>query len=101
MRRRAAVELGEQRRMEMSVQLEAEQEAWKQARKDKAQRARERTAAAIKKHVIEHEDHLHKERERIRAEADATAEELHNRWSAQEADAALQREKTLEKQRKR
>lgn len=95
MRRRAAVQLAEQRRHEKSCQLEHDQEEWREKRRVREQQKQERAAQAAKKHVIEHEAALLKVRERLRKEAEAEAEALQKRWKEQEVETVAKVEQVL------
>lgn len=101
MRRRAAVHLAEQRRMDKSCELEAQQEAFWKERRAREQRTEERKAAAYKKHIAENEQHRQQVQERVAREAEEEARALRERWAAQEKSREEHRQQFLERSRQR
>ena len=101
MRRVAAVKLAEQRRWLESTKIEANLEVWGDENRALAEQKQARQALAAKRHVMEHEAHMHKVRDKIKAEADAEAQALRKRWKAREVELDEQRQKELDWHRTR
>jgi hypothetical protein len=101
MRRRAAVQLEEQRRREHSCELEKQQEQWRESRQEKEQKKQERTSMAKKQHILETEQQRERAREKLREGATEAAEKMQQRWREQERSAEAARLTVLERQGER
>ena len=101
MRRRAAVQLGEQRRHQQSCENEKEQEEWRTARRNAEQKKQEVTATAAKRHFHEAEASRQAAQERIDALSEREAVELQKRWHEQEVRMAEASALITQKQQER
>jgi len=101
MRRRAAVALGEQRRHDKSVELEAQQEKWRDQRARADMKKAQNAASAHKRHVGEADAAREQRRQEIEKEAEAEAAALAKRWTAAEAEEQARNRARLQAQRER